>query len=504
MSLHCQPIGPIPEETARVACAVFPKGNLYIKMRDELGTFYEDHDFEDLYPQRGQPAESPWRLALVTVMQFMEGLSDRQAAEAVRTRIDWKYALGLELTDPGFDFSVLSEFRSRLVNGQAKERLLDIMLDQLKKGDHLKAHSQQRTDSTHVLASVRKLNRLESVGETLRAALNSLAAVEADWLRDQVTPEWFDRYSLRIEEYRLPKGKEEREAYAAQIGRDGFHLLKAIDDDTTPDSLRELSAVKTLRQMWEHQYEQKDGQIRLRPGSDLLPSGVRFDSPYDPEAHYGNKRTTTWSGYKVHITETCKDNEVHLITHVETTSAVVPDVEMTETIHDSLAEKDLLPDEHTVDGGYVDADILVSSQQKHGMEIIGPVRSDGSWQAKAEQGYDISNFTVNWKEKKVIYPEGKVTKKWSPSKDAFGGDIINVKFGRKDCRECSNRAMCTKAKSDPRELTLRPEAQHEALQAARQQQATDEWKEKYKRRAGVEGTLSQGIRVAQVTVYWFG
>ena len=497
MSLHCQPIGHIPEETVRVARAAFPKSNLYMKMRDELGTFYEDHDFEDLFPQRGQPAETPWRLALVIIMQFVEGLSDRQAAEAVRARIDWKYTLGLELMDPGFDFSVLCEFRARLVNGRNEERLLSLMLKKFKEQGLLKAHSQQRTDSTHVLASVRKLNRLESVGETLRAALNSLAAVEPEWLCEQVTPEWFDRYSLRIEEYRLPKGKEAREAYAAQIGADGFHLLKAIDAKTVPE-IKELPAVKTLRKMWEHQYEQKDGQVRLKPAKELLPSGVRFDSPYDPEAHYGNKRTTTWSGYKVHITETCEDNEVHLITHVETTNAVVPDVEMTETIHKALGEKELLPNEHIVDGGYVDANILVSSPKKHGVEIIGPVRSDGSWQAKAGEGYDISHFIVNWEKKKVVCPEGKVSKKWSLSKDAFGGDIINIQFGRKDCRECLCRAKCTKAKKNPRELTLRLKEQHEALQVARHQQVTEEWKEKYDRRAGIEGTLSQGVRAFEL------
>ncbi len=112
--MHPQPIGPIPEDTVRVAKAAFPKGNVYIQMRNVLGTIYEDEDFAELFEVRGRPAIAPWRLALVTVMQFSEGLSDRQAAEAVRARIDWKYALGLRLTDPGFDFSVLSEFHSRL------------------------------------------------------------------------------------------------------------------------------------------------------------------------------------------------------------------------------------------------------------------------------------------------------------------------------------------------------------------------------------------------------
>src|SRR5713101_4245927 len=124
MSLHPTSMTPVPEETARVARAAFPKGNRYIEMRDVLGTIYTDELFADLYPKRGQPAAAPWRLALVTVFQFLEGLSDRQAAEAVRGRIDWKYALGLELTDAGFDASVLSEFRSRLVRQGASEQLL--------------------------------------------------------------------------------------------------------------------------------------------------------------------------------------------------------------------------------------------------------------------------------------------------------------------------------------------------------------------------------------------
>ena len=116
MSLQPQAIPPIPEETARVAHAVLPKGNAFIHMRDECGTFFRDEDFLDLFSEKGQPAESAWRLALVMVMHYAEGLTDRQAADAVRTRIDWKYALSLEITDPGFDFSVLSEFRSRLTS----------------------------------------------------------------------------------------------------------------------------------------------------------------------------------------------------------------------------------------------------------------------------------------------------------------------------------------------------------------------------------------------------
>ena len=171
MSLKPSPIQPIPEETVRVAQAAFPKGNVYMQMRDEIGVIYEDPLFVPLFPRRGQPAETPWRLILVCIMQHAEGLTDRQAADAVRSRLDWKYALGLALTDPGFDFSVLSEFRTRLVDGELASQLLDRLLRHFKSRGWLKAGGQQRTDSTHVLAAIRSLNRLETVGETLRAGI---------------------------------------------------------------------------------------------------------------------------------------------------------------------------------------------------------------------------------------------------------------------------------------------------------------------------------------------
>jgi transposase len=189
MSLHPREIPSVPDETRRVAQAAFPRGNVYMRMRDELGTIYDDQLFACLFPTRGQPAASPWRLALITVMQFAEGLSDRQAADAVRSRIDWKYALGLELTDPGFDHTVLSEFRTPLAGGQAEQLLLDTLLAQVRERGLLKARGRQRTDSTHVLAAIRVLNRLELVGETVRHALNSLAVVAPDWLRVWVPPE---------------------------------------------------------------------------------------------------------------------------------------------------------------------------------------------------------------------------------------------------------------------------------------------------------------------------
>ena len=238
MSLKPTPIEPVPEGTARVARAAFRKGNPLLKLRDELGAIFADADFADLFPKLGQPGLPPWRLALVTLLQFREDLPDRRAAEAVRARIDWKYLLGLELDDPGFDHSVLCEFRARLLEGGAEERLLGKLLEACQARGLLKARGRQRSDTTHVLAAIRTLNRLELVGETLRAALNELATVAPDWLRAAAPKAWYERYALRVEDGRLPRSAAEREAYARTVGGDGFALLDRLDEPATPEELR--------------------------------------------------------------------------------------------------------------------------------------------------------------------------------------------------------------------------------------------------------------------------
>jgi transposase len=229
MSLRPQNPLPAPEETRRIARAAFPKGTLCLRIADALGPVYQDGQFTALFPRLGQPAEAPGRLALAVVLQFVENLSDREAADAVRGRIDWKYALGLALTDPGFDHTVLSEFRTRLVAGGAELLLLDALLERLKAEGLVKARGRQRTDSTHVLAAVRTLNRLERVGETLRAALNELATVVPDWLQAMAPAAWYERYGRRVENYRLPKTEAAHQDLAATIRADGQQLLSVIE-----------------------------------------------------------------------------------------------------------------------------------------------------------------------------------------------------------------------------------------------------------------------------------
>jgi transposase len=250
MSMQPQLWPGVPAETARVAKRAFPKGALAIRSRDELGSWYEDEGFSAVYPVRGKPGISPAQLAMVTILQFIEDLTDRQAADAVRGRLDWKYCLGLELEDEGFEFTALNGFRERLVAGAAERMLFDRLLDLLKERGLVKAGGRQRTDSTHVLARIRDLNRLELAGETARAALEALAAAAPGWLAGVIDASWQEVYGQRIDGLRLPDSETARRELAVQYGKDGYYLLEQVHGPGAPGWLAELPAVQALRRIW--------------------------------------------------------------------------------------------------------------------------------------------------------------------------------------------------------------------------------------------------------------
>jgi len=492
----------IPEETQRIARAAFPKGSLAMRLRDELGTVYLDDQFSDLFPNRGQPAASPALLALVVVLQFAEGLSDRQAADAVRGRIDWKYALGLELTDSGFDFSVLSEFRTRLADGHAEERLLDALLIAFRERGLLKAGGRQRTDSTHVLANLRDLNRLECVGETLRAALNELAQLAPEWVKHLVPVEWYARYERRFDSMHKPDTQSARDELMQQIGADGMWLMTHAFAAGTPPEVRWAPGLEVLRRMWVQQfYLDNSGdqpQVRARRNEDLPPAAKRLKSPYDLQARYSRHNDTEWVGYKVHLTESCEaDAPLNVITHVEVAQATQQDVEAPELIHAQLAQRGLTPSEHLMDAGYPSADLFVEAQRDYGIQVISPVHKlqNVSWQAREKTGYDSSRFRIDWEAKTVTCPEGHPSTKWVDNcHDRTDNLVIHVAFDTQTCKVCSARSLCTRSRREGRNMLLRPREPHEALQRARVEQGSDEFKSKYRIRMGIEGTISQAVR----------
>lgn len=507
MSLKIMPIPLIPDETARVAHAAFPHGSLLIQIRDTLGTLSTDEDFADLFPSHGQPAKAPWRLALVSVFQFVEGLTDRQAADAVRSRLDWKYALSLELTDAGFDHSVLSEFRTRLLQGGAEQRLLDVVLEHARAQGWLKERGQQRTDSTHVLAASRMLGRLEVVGETLRHTFNVLAEVAPDWLHAQHLPTaWAERYGRRIEEYRLPKGTAEREQYANQVGADGWRLLEALDQPTTLTWLRDLRAVVSLRQVWAQQYHPREAEGpddqgrperagRWRQKEELAPSRHLQNSPYDHEARYGKKRESHWVGYKAHLTETCDPELPRLLVQATTTVGSASDEVTLTAIHEQLAQSERLPQTHLVDAGYIDADALAAAQGRFQVDVVGPTRGNFRWQARNSQGFEGHQFQIDWEAHHAICPQGHTSVSWQPSYDRRPGrehEMITVHFARADCQPCPLHQRCTRTAA--RTLPLHPRDAELALRAARQREQTPEFATAYAPRAGVEATYAQALR----------
>src|SRR5579885_1543341 len=493
MSLHPQAVPPVPQSTARAARAAFRRGNVYMRMRDEFGALYTDESFAPLFPTRGQSAEAPWRLALVTIMQFAEGLSDRQAADAVRGRIDWKYSLSLELDDAGFDASVLSEFRTRLVSGSLEQQMLDLLLEHFQARGLLKAGGKQRSDSTHVLAAIRVVNRLELVGETLRAALNSLAVVAPDWLRTRADPVWAERYGPRVDDLRLPSKPQERRALTGEIGVDGYRLLTALYAPNAPGWLREVPAVQTLRLVWVQQFYREGESVRLRDDQDgTPPAAARIASPYDPAARYATKRTEEWTGYKVHVSETCDPERPRLITHVATAPAPEADGAATPTIHAHLRDKGLLPTLHIVDTGYLDAELLVASRADFGVDLLGPTRRPQRFKARIAAGFGVEAFVVDWERRRATCPGGHTSVQWDERLDHRGNDSIYVRFAKRDCGSCPVHAQCTAAAR--RSLAIRPRAQYEALRERRAQEDTATFAAEYARRAGIEGTFSQGVR----------
>jgi transposase len=389
---------------------------------------------------------------------------------------------------------VLSEFRIRLVEGGAEHLLLESLLEVCKERGYLKVCGRQRTDSTHVLGALRVLSQLEQTAETMRAALNALAAADPDWLTEHADPEWFARYGWRMEDQRLPKGKETRTQYLKAVGADGAQLLAHLDAPHTPRTLKTLEELEILRRLWEQHYERSDGQIRVLD-SKVMPEGPRrIESPYEVEAHYSTKRSMSWVGYKVHLTESCDKGFPYLITDVHTTAATATDVKQLAAIQQRFTASGVLPAQQLADSSYVCGSNLVFSHARNKIDLIGPAYKDNTWQAKADEGFDVANFRIDWEKKAVTCPQERQSIRWSKTKTARGRKMIHVEFAPDDFAACPSRPMCTRAKNLPRTLTLQPKEEHEAIQFARERQKSEEFASLYSDRAGIDGTFSQGVR----------
>jgi transposase len=500
----------VPEQTALVARAAFPKGALAMRLRDGLGPWCRDSDFAGLRADGpGRPGLSPAQLMIVTVLQFTEDLTDRQAADAVRGRIDWKYCLGLDLADSGFDFSVLSLFRARLLEKGAGRAPLDLLLARLKESGLVVPGTRQRTDSTHVLARVRDLSRLELAGEAVRAALEAAAAAEPGWLAGVIDASWQVTYGRRICDLRLPRADAARARLAEQFARDGCHLLEQAAGAGAPPSVAGLPAMRALRLVLLQQFYWRDGpdgrpEVTWRdPREHGFPPGRdKVASPYDTDARYAEKRGTRWTGYKAHYTETVPERagdgapaRPSIVTCARTTSAAEPDVTMTQVVHDDLDRAGLLPAEHVTDSGYASAALLLSARAQ-GVTLLTPLLPDPSWQAR-EGGFTAAGFTIDWDARTAACPQGAASTSWSPAVSK-GAEVIVVGFPAKTCQACTARDKCTRSARSGRQLTIRPREVHEAVATARAEQGAGQWQARYAARAGVEGLMKQATHVTGI------
>ena len=521
---------PLPEPDPQVAAAIRAMYHgprkvpvpLSVAIRDKLGGWLHDEDFASAFGVRGRPGYSPVVLALVTVLQQAENLTDRQAADKARDSQAWRYLLGLKAGDQGFDHTVLSEFRAKVAEAGLERVVLDALLERLKEEGLVKAGGKQRSDSTHVAAAVAALNRLELAGESVRAALEALAASHPAWTKSVIDDSWMRRYGTPVTSWRPPMTEKKRDELAVAYAQDGYALLGAVYDPASPHWLREIPAVQVLRTVLLQNYvitvdENGREVVRRREksaseGGDGLPPGdKRIASPYDADARWSVKREEFWLGYKLHITETCDDQLPcgcggycrkgcaaaalpNLITDVATTPATVTDNAMTSVIDDRLAARELAPARHYLDSGYLSAEILVNERRRHGIALVGPLLADTSAQARAGSGYALADFAADYGNQVVTCPQGKTSVSWSPCVQN-GKDKIAVKFSPADCGPCPARNLCFTGRSrNRRQLSLNPRDLAEAQAASRADEKTRSFQADYARRAGIEGTMAQAVR----------
>jgi transposase len=519
MSLQPKGLPSVPGQTAAVARAAFPKGSLPIRVRDRLAEVFADEPFAEAFGVRGAPGMSPAVLSLVTVLQFAENLTDRQAAAMAVRAIDWKYAIGAELTDTGFDHTVLTRFRARLAGHGLEREVFDRLVAHCRDSGLIRAGGRQRTDATHVISAVRDLNRLELAGESVRAALESLAVAAPAWLAEQIdVAEFAHRYGPRVNGWTMPDSQTKRDRLATVFAQDGYRLCEAAWSPGAPPWIRGVEAVAVLRQVLVQTYyrriDTRGREVITKRDADsegVPPGRRRIASPYDTDARWAAKgEDLFWCGYKVHLTETCDTpheaeaeaeadrhgRPVNLITDVATTDATVPDVKATAGVQRRLAERGIAPGEHYLDSGYPSAD-LVTTAAADGITMVTPLLADHSPQAKAAEGFDKSAFSINWATRQVTCPQGHRSTGWHPVQQ-HGRHAIVIEFAKAACRACPVRARCTTAARGNRMLTLRPKEIHERVAAARAEQDTEAWRAKYALRAGIEGTVNQALDITGI------
>lgn len=466
MSLRPRSGEHVPPLTAQIARASNPAGTTAIWVRDRLGGLWCDEDFADWYPRGGRPSLSPAQLATVCVLQFLLGLSDRQAAEAVRCRIDFKYAMAMELDDPGFHHSVLADFRDRLTEDDRADRLHDLALARLKEAGLVRERTMQRTDSAHVLAAVRDLTRLELITEAVRAGLEEVAGTFPHLLDGLVDEGWGLRYGRPV---RLGKNPTKPKTRILATGDDAVRLLEHLQRHGADSASG--PRVQALRQIMVQNYH-RDAAGRLRwrtaekeDGPGPPPSSRAIVSPYDTSARYARHgHIISWKGFAAHLTETCAVDGPNVITDVATThdSQVLPG------IHTRLARRELLPAEHLVDASYTSLPHLQQAAREHQVSVSWPLKSNPTRQHRQNEGFARDDFHIDYDKQQVTCPQGQVSAGWHgsyPTSSPTAAPLIVARFTKSQCRPCPARTQYTSTVDTARTVGFPPQELRDLLTA---------------------------------------
>ncbi len=445
--------------------------------------------FEALYcAENGRPPIDPVLLCGVTLLQFMEKVADRRASEQVVYHLGWKYALDLELDYDGFHATVLVYFRDRLEEKKAQRLIFDGVVDLLIELGLVKRKGKQRLDSTHIVGYVKAMSWMECAIETLRLALEDLKAEVGQKKR----PEFWDRlWAFYVEnnlDWRLSKTEQANRHW--QCGQDIRDLLEWID--AANPKLAEREAVKLLRRVFGEQFEVVEGKLEL---ATHRPSRA-VQNPHDPDAHYADKKTKQWTGYKVHVAETVDSEEPikekgepaeHFITEMFTTEAAQDEMAgLTEVLKREQEHHEITPQAIYTDAGYVTESTLTQAQQS-GIELLGPTRPDPH-----KGPYNSDAFHVDVDKRQAVCPQGKLSTQCSRIKDSFmGTEYYRIEWGNQ-CDSCPVQKQCTHSKSGRRTLVVG--LRHDLVEQRRREMKQSGFSKSMHPRNGIEGTHSELVR----------
>jgi transposase len=472
----------VPDDTAQLCQALLPTTSPYRLIGDSYDVFvpFED-DFAVMYDDTGRGAVSPVLLSLVTVLQMLENVPDRMAAEYVVMRLDWKYALHLPLSYAGFHFSVLCDFRQRLMEHGKERFVFDYLIDQCVKLGFIKHRGKVRTDSTHILAVVERLQQVDLVTESLRVALKVSHETVPSWVERTLPAVFREQYQRPLNTYGM--GDDETKRQLLQAGRDGFWFLGQIDQ-SAPQEVRDLAAVATLRTVLSQQFP---------GGPDAPPAGRRptggevIESPHEPEARFATKRGRSHVGYKMQVTETYDEDRPRLIVDMEPTSALANDSPELANIQARLQERQIVPSVQQVDQAYMSGENMARSAEQ-GIELLGVPPAD----TQGPAGFQQADFDVDETTRQAMCPAGQTSVVWSERPAPEGTPCqVYVRFSASACQGCPHFGICTTSVQG-RSLTLHP--YRHLLVGRRAEAQTEAFKEKLHPRAGSEGTISELVR----------